>query len=330
MKKVNVVFLGECVVIVALLLLIGNLIQTENRYVWGKEKEEAASVEERIDQEEADSGQVQYAKDLLNEQKKAAVSANETVSLQETVSEKETVSGNESADADGDIKIAVFGDSIWDDKRGEDGISERLEEMLDVEVYNCAVGGTSAAVISDPTDLREGWRSISLNGLMYIARGEENSAILEDKPAREEIDGVDFKEVDYLLISYGLNDFFSRVVIYPEDMYDMTTYVGALRHAVAKMTETYPDMEVIIIGPTYTEHFADPNVDSLEEYAQAARTVAEEYNVHFLDMYHGLGINAENKTQYLDDGVHLTAEGRALYADYVSQKLKEIGNGKVE
>ena len=42
MRKVNVVFLGECIIIVALLLLIGNLLRTEENYVWGKEAAENA------------------------------------------------------------------------------------------------------------------------------------------------------------------------------------------------------------------------------------------------------------------------------------------------
>lgn len=340
MRKVNVVFLGECIVIVGLLILIGSLIRTDEPYVFGKETK-AASAEEKREENEADGGQVQYAKDILKEQQTDAVSdngmvsgngvvsGNETVSDNGVVSEG-TVSDNDSPQEDGQLRIAVFGDSIWDDKRGEDGISERLEEMLDAEVYNCAIGGTSAAVVSSPTDVRKGWSSKSINGLMYIARGEENSALLEGLPAKEEMEAVDFHTVDYLIISYGLNDYFSGVEIYPEDMFDMSSYVGALRHTVAKMTETYPHLEVMIISPTYTEFSTALSKGGLEDYAAAAKAVSEEYGTAFLDVYHELGINAENKTQYLYDGVHLTAEGRALYAEYVSNKLIEIRNKKAE
>ncbi|MBQ9990271.1 MAG: SGNH/GDSL hydrolase family protein [Lachnospiraceae bacterium] len=338
MKKANFIFLGECIVITALLLLIGSLIRTDERYVYGKETE-AASSKEQIEEPFTDGGQVQYARDLLNEQKNT-VSGNETVSdnglaPEKTVSEnelnpEETVSDNDISGEDGQLRIAVFGDSIWDDKRGEDGISERLEEMLQAEVYNCAIGGTSAAVVSSPTDLREGWNSKSVNGLMYVAREEESSSLLEGLPAKEEIEAVDFTTVDYLIISYGLNDYFSGVEIYPEDMYDMTSYVGAIRHAVAKMTETYPNLEVLIIGPTYTNLTTELSEGDLEDYVEAAKLVSEEYETAFLDAYHELGIQEENQKHYLYDRVHLSAEGRALYAEYVSNKLIELESEKAE
>ncbi|MGN0307202.1 MAG: SGNH/GDSL hydrolase family protein [Lachnospiraceae bacterium] len=316
MKKANVIFLGECLIIVALLVLIGRLISTDDRYVLGKEKKEEASQETELIEENTEGGQIQYAKDILQQERTVGYSA-------KTVSEN-LLEADSSKNDDGEITVAVFGDSIWDDKRGADGVSERLEEMLGVTVYNCSIGGTSAAVVSDPTDVREGWSSKSVNGLMYIARKEESSEFLEGLPAKEIIDAVNFEEVDYLIISYGLNDYFSGVEIYPEDMYDMTTYVGALRHTVAKMTETYPEMEVLLIAPSYTEFSTELSEGSVEDYVAAAKEVSEEYGTAFLDTYHDLGINGENKNQYLYDGVHLSAEGRALYADFVAAKLTEM------
>lgn len=322
MKKVNMVFLGECLIIIALLVLIGRLISTDGRYILGKEKAEEASQETEIRGENTEGGQIQYAKDILQQERTVSYSA-------EAVSENQLQTDSPKSD-DEEIAVAVFGDSIWDDKRGADGVSERLEQMLGITVYNCSIGGTSAAVVSEPTDVREGWSSKSVNGLMYIARKEESSKLLEGLPAKEIIDAVNFEEVDYLIISYGLNDYFSGVEIYPEDMYDMTTYVGALRHAVAKMTETYPEMEVLLLAPSYTEFSTELSEGSVGDYVAAAKEVSEEYGTAFLDIYHDLGINGENQNQYLYDGVHLSEEGRAVYAEYVSQKLLEMIQNKSE
>ena len=68
MRKVNVVFLGECIIIVALLLLIGNLLRTEENYVWGKEAAETESLTEEEPPKGEESGIIQYARDLLGEQ----------------------------------------------------------------------------------------------------------------------------------------------------------------------------------------------------------------------------------------------------------------------
>lgn len=319
MKKVNLMFLGECVIIVALLLLIGSLLKENPTVALGKEKEDYGLSNEAQQESGKQAENVQYAKDILEQRMGQDISGND-----ETVSGN-SVSENQTLQTDEEIKIVVFGDSIWDMQRGTDGISERLEEKLGVEIYNCAIGGTTAAVVSESTDLREGWKSYSLNGMMYAARGEVSAnSLLQNLPALEEIKSIDFNEVDYLIISYGLNDYFSSVEIYPQDMYDMETYVGALRHAVAKMTETYPDLEVILVSPTYCELYADPNKESLEAYAEGARMVAEERGTYFWDVYHDLGINEENKKLYLSDGVHLSEQGRELYAGYAAQRLAEI------
>ncbi len=340
MRKGNWVFLSECVVIVVLLFVIGGLLITDKSYAWGKEaeQEEGLVEEEAADLNIQEEGITQYAGELLGEQSEATVSGDNGLSISansvsenaifsNTISEN-TISGNE-AEAEGNEEeetiIAVFGDSIWDSARGQDGISEQLAQMLGARVYNCAIGGSAAAVVKESTNVLEGWSSWSLNGLMYAAKGEVSpDSFLTQTPAYEPIKAVDFNEVDYLVIAYGLNDFFSRVQIYPEDMYDMNTYVGALRHGVVKMQEAYPEMKIILIGPTYCEAYADPNVDSLEMYAEAAAMVADEYDTYFMDMYHNMGINGENMDQYLEDGIHLNAEGRKIYAEDVAQLILSI------
>ena len=229
---------------------------------------------------------------------------------------------------DSSLDIVVFGDSIWNEGRGTDGISEKLMDLTGAFVYNCAVGGTSAAVEEDlSTNVRYDWKSPSLNGLVYVANGElVAESILAEKEAYSVINKVDFEKIDYFIIAYGLNDFFSEVNIYPEDMYDMTTYVGALRHGIVKLKENYPSAKIILASPTYSEAFAGEKEDNLEEYAKAAKSVAEEYGAYFLDMYYGLGINAETKEQYLSDGVHLTSAGRELYANVVANLIHSLEN----
>ena len=53
-------------------------------------------------------------------------------------------------------------------------------------------------------------------------------------------------------------------------------------------------------------------------------------DVEFLDMFHVLGNNAETRTEHLGDGVHMSAEGRKVYADAVIRFLKELEAERVE
>lgn len=330
------IFIGECIVIAALLIVIGSLLKTDNTKVWGMEaKESILTAGEETEPTVEEGGLIQYARDLLgvmedagsdNSWNNGSVSGN-TVSGN-TVSGN-GVSGNTTVASDlqdGVRRIAVFADSIWNAGRGVDSVADHLVSQIGGVVYNGSIGGTSAAIIhGDSTNVLSNWKSQSLNGMMYVARGELSAeALLTGSEAYEDMKAADFSTVDYLVIAYGLNDFFSGVRIYPEDMYDMTTYVGGLRHAIAKMQETYPGMKIIVIGPTYSEARTELSVGNLVDYSHAAGAVAAESGAYFLDMYHGLGIDASNKDQYLEDGVHLNAEGRQLYAQRVAQLIREI------
>lgn len=332
MKKHNFYFIGECAIILALLVLIGALIRDEKHTVQGKETVTAVV---EVDEEETES--TAFSQEMFEEQgvvveeksveEEADVSENEVeAEVAEEAAIANSVSENATASVEEDkIEIVVFGDSIWNAGRGSDGISEQIMEQLDVEIYNCAIGGTTAAVDGESTYYYD-WTSRSFNGMMYIANGIVSAEeLIPDDAAYEVIKNVDFEEVDYIIVSYGLNDYFADIPVYPKEYYDLTSYVGALRHGVRKLQKEYPQIEVILTSPTYCEWFKGERQYELGTYVEAARSVAQEMDLHFLDMYHALGKSPDEKTEYLSDGVHLTEEGRSLYAHSVVEYLKELG-----
>ena len=247
----------------------------------------------------------------------------------------DTISGN--TIDDGELNIVIFGDSIWDDERYYDGVGEQLAQMTGANVYNCAMGGTGAALVNESTDV-ETWDSRSLNGMTYIATGRADAySQLDGYAAKDIIESIDFNKVDYFVFSYGLNDYFSSVDVMPEDLLDMTTYVGALRHGTQIMRQTYPQARYLIIAPTYCvfsnneQGLVDSNnkdfgEGTLEAYVEGAALVAQEYNTLYLDAYHNFGINQDTASTYLKDGIHLTAEGRKLYAKQVADFINNLEN----
>lgn len=248
-----------------------------------------------------------------------------------------SVSGN--TIDDGELNIVVFGDSIWDDARYQDGVSEQIAALTGGKVYNCAMGGTSATLVGESKDV-ETWDSRSLNGMTYIATGRTDAYNqLEGYDAKDIIESIDFNKVDYFIFSYGLNDYFSKVKIMPEDLLDMTTYVGALRHGTQIMKEAFPQARFLIVSPTYCQ-FKDHDVvvddsntrdygeGTLEAYVDGAALVAGEYNTLYLDAYHNFGINKDTATTYLRDGIHLTPEGRSQYAKQVADYIMSLENAE--
>lgn len=233
------------------------------------------------------------------------------------------------------LNIVVFGDSIWDDKRYEDSVANLLAGYMNANVYNCAMGGTNAALVSEATQI-EHWDSRSLNGMVYVATGRADADVqLAGYPANDIVKSIDFNDVDYFIFSYGLNDYFCGVDVYPEDLLDMTTYVGALRHATQVMKQTYPQADFLILSPTFCEFINLDNTiidctekdfggGNLEAYVEGAKTVSEEYSTLYLDMYNKSGINYDTASIYLYDGIHLSSEGRLLYARKVADFLLSV------
>ena len=316
MKKHNFYFIGECAIILALLVLIGALIKGNERQAIGEDNVTAV-----VEVNEKQPRESEFLEKLLEEQEKV-IATEESVSINSVSNNMTEI---ENAATEDKVKIVVFGDSIWNAGRGENGISEQIMEQLNVEIYNCSIGGTSAAVDGENTRL-DIWDSKSFNGMVYIANGliEPEELIAEDK-ACEVIRDVNFEEIDYAIVSYGLNDYFMDIPVYPSEYYDMNSYVGALRHGVRKLQKQYPNIEVILTSPTYCEWFKGERQYELGTYTENARSVANELELHFLDMYHALGSNPDEKTECLSDGVHLNDEGLTLYANWVIEYLKGLG-----
>ncbi|MBR5597710.1 MAG: hypothetical protein IKW30_09930 [Lachnospiraceae bacterium] len=321
MKKHNFIFLGECAIIVVILALIAVLVRDEKKEYFASENVTAV-----VEVSEESDG-LETVETMVAEENLSVATAEEEVSgadFEEEKTKPEQLRTEESENKDDKVKIVVFGDSIWADGRGKDGICEQvMEQLKDVEFYNCAIGGTAAAL--EEVQGLDNWDSRSFNGMMYIATDliPAEDLIAQDA-AYEVMKTVDFNEMDYVIVSYGINDYFSDITIYPQEYYDLTSYVGALRHGISKMQKKYPHLEFIITSPTYTGWFSGERQFELGEYVEAARSVAAEMDTHFLDMYHAFGKTADEKTEYLDDGVHLTAEGRWLYSRSVIDCLKEL------
>ena len=326
MKKGNLYFIGECIIIALMLVIIGLLLKgqgTEAKNLSAQLAEEVIVEEQSASTVDTVSSGIKKVTDI--------VAGQETVDVVEETTAV-SVSDNNMARISNVLegkKIVVFGDSIWNDARGTDGVSEYLMGLTGSTVYNCAIGGTSAAVIGESTEFSYDWRSQSFNGMVYVANKLlPADLVLEGTEACEVIKEVDFSNVDYILVSYGLNDFFSGVSIYPKEYYELSNYVGALRNGILHLREHYPQAKIVLVTPTYTKMFEGEKEFEIGDYVEAMRSVSQEMNTGLADMFHILGEDPESRLEHLDDGVHLSPEGREIYAKGIAWYLTEIEKEK--
>ncbi len=198
-------------------------------------------------------------------------------------------------------KIVCFGDSIWGMVKDETGIASLVEKMTGATIENYAISGTTAS------DVKE-------------------------KNLQDMVGSVSLEDADYLVIAYGLNDYFQGVPYRNSEAYDVQTYEGALRSAVKKIKEEYPELKILLIGQTYCQFYsygiveADSDTRSFgggvgTDYVAAAKRVAEEYDLLFVSQYEELPMNEWNGKLYLEDATHLNKNGRIQYAKVVAEIL---------
>lgn len=256
---------------------------------------------------------------------------------EQVIAEEDQVepSGNE-------LQIVFLGDSIFDNNRDGTGVPYLTSKQCNADVYNLAIGGTSASIENGEKTTNEEWSSRSLVGIVKAIKGDISTDIFVGTRAKEIIDNpkVDFSITDYFVIEYGINDFF-RAVPQNDDHhdYDMKTYAGALRYAVSNLKEVAPDATIILCSPSYAQFYSgnwmigDGNTlntgyGTLFDYKGTCEYVANEQQTEFFDAYLDLGINGYTAEDYLEDGVHLTKEGRQLYADALAKMILKIEETK--
>ena len=145
---------------------------------------------------------------------------------------------------------------------------------------------------------------------------------------------IDFSKTDYFIVEYGTNDFLSGVTRDdPDEFFNLKTYAGALRYAIANLKNIAPDATVILCSPCFAQFYGkdgymigDSNMlnngtGSLFDYKGTCEYIAKEQNALFFNAYEDLGVDSYTADPYLEDGVHFSQEGRKLYADALAKMI---------
>lgn len=241
------------------------------------------------------------------------------------------------------MQIVFMGDSIIDNERENGGVAQIISETCNARVYNMSIGGTTAALLTDEQYNFAQWESRGLLGVINAILGNINGDILDGYRAGEILDECDFSKTDYFVIEYGINDFLSRQV--PQSRYlengetlgidAVHTYSGALDAAVTMLLQEFPDAKILLIAPHYCQFFEgntfmgdgysmNYGYGTLVEFSRCTGYIydhSEKGKVLFFNAFEDSGINAETADEYLEDGVHLSAAGRRVYAEHAAKLI---------
>ncbi|MCR5303790.1 MAG: SGNH/GDSL hydrolase family protein [Lachnospiraceae bacterium] len=247
-------------------------------------------------------------------------------------------------------RIVFLGDSLYEVGRESDSVplrvwSDLMNEEFTCTVYNLAMGGTCAALQSNETNKLELWDSRSLTGMVHILTGDIDDSILKGYKTQEIYRSIgDLQTVDYFIIGYGTNDFLSKIPLEREGIpyaHDPYGYRGAMNYAVETMMSEFPNARILVCTPLYAQFFGadrsylgdafsyNNGYGTLQDYIGVCHNVASSAGAMVFNGYDNANINVGNASETLmDDGIHLTAEGRQRYADAIARLLLENNDGK--
>lgn len=240
--------------------------------------------------------------------------------------------------------VVVFGDSLIGMVRDNTSATAEIAERTGATVYNVGFGGCR---MSDHPS--HGYAEFSMWALAkaiadndwtaqetYVSQGSdyfpEQLAVLK---------GIDFSEVDYVVIHYGTNDFGGGVVIGESSAAtDHSTLCGALRYSIETLLGSYPKLRIFISLPcfrfwtvdgqtVFSDTYQNAQNKTLPAYVEAMRSVAREYKLPVIGNYFGNGIDKVNATTYLSDGTHHTTLGRERFGSYIAEQLASGGGGSI-
>ena len=237
--------------------------------------------------------------------------------------------------------VLAFGNAPFADNLGEkDNLAVLIDDLTDdVVVYNCAVENSYLAASQytflaneDPMDAFNFFWLTTLaamdNTIIYEQAFE---ALGENAPAGAHeaydiLSTIDMNTVDVVTVMYDASDYLSgRPVSNPENNTDIQTFYGNLNAGIEKLHEYYPHLRIIVMSPTFA-YALDENGEyvssdlyhyneyPLSTYAMMLERGASMHTASFLDHFYGT-VNELNADQYLEDHLHLNAEGRKKVAE---------------
>lgn len=255
---------------------------------------------------------------------------------------------------DSNMQIVFLGDSNIANYVEGKTIPDRVAEMLHCDVYNAAVGGTTAAKVNTDNYFDRSGDLFCLYNISRIMEIEEYQLLLDSYDSLEynETEGIgkmnmlvniEYDKIDYVVISYGMNDYLAGIALGNDaEPYDETTFEGALRSAIERIQSLCPNSTIIISGITYCAYTDsnDPAKDGynhswgggyISDYRDSAQKVAAEYdNIVFMDSLELMDIDATNYEQYLWDGIHFELQAQELYAECLVDVITEVESNKDE
>ena len=268
--------------------------------------------------------------------------ASTETAAKETTAQASTAAASSTAAADDRLQIVILGDSIFDSYRTPSGTASLVAADLGADVYNLAVGGSTAAPkVGDSTDPKT-WTEANFAGMANLLAGDTSASILDGHAAADVYGTFDPSKTDYFIVEYGINDFLSSIPKDPDMVSGDTaiySYRGALETGINCLMNHFPNAKVILMTPGYTQFWNNGNMigdcntidrgyGKLIDYISSGVNLAQTMGIPYINSYEDVDITGYSASDCLIDGIHPTEEGCRRYAAAIEKKIRGLEDEK--
>ena len=253
--------------------------------------------------------------------------------------------------------IVLLGDSIFGYET-ENYLLEYLIKKTDKFIANAGFAGCRTAWRT--SDGSDNWDKMTLvNVVDAIVNGDytpQLSAIenlgryqyFKDRIAS--LKAIDFTKPTTVIIGYGNNDITGGNLIgslWDKTQtiadYDKTTYIGAMNYGIAKLSQAFPNVKIIVMNPEWRilggtvdpdggtsgdpiapYEYTNSQGITFYQYLNAIKENCERCGVRLYDLFRMGGRCAFNWNYYSVDRSHFNMKGYEMLATVISEEVKKI------
>ena len=269
---------------------------------------------------------------MLREYELNLANLKDHIQQQETLVDKYR-SGQYTVGEQSDKTILFLGDSIFGYTLGSVSIPGVVEYLTQAKTYNLGYGGVTAT--TDEERKLGAWEILQgvLTGDTKAHNLQDNQYLCQTIERLHQdfawIDAEDGEKLVFVL-NYGLNDYYNDKPLGSEEDTGTDTYLGAMRKVIEALKENYPQATVLVLTPNMVTEFdygtvkKGPDKKKLEDFREAIASLADQLNIHCIQINEVLGLTKKNVDEYLVDGTHPNYYGNFQYGLAISKYLDQV------
>ena len=154
--------------------------------------------------------------------------------------------------------IVTLGDSIFGMVTGDTGVSNLIAAGLGCTVINGAFGGTRAIARTEDSGYNDFDFTALVDAIIANDYSAQEAALTDHSmsstiaPQLASLKTADFSKADIVTLNYGTNDY--------TGYHEVESFISGYEEAIGKLMAAYPQLDVVLITPTYRMMYADDRI----------------------------------------------------------------------